>query len=114
MANMKTVPVPLAWEDLPLAYLASSYDGHSFEVDINRYTGIAYVRYPAHIQSLRVVREVMCCLLDSFFFDDLLDDCESMVDKRYGGVSERADALYRVDTSDGVARIVDCAGSVMA
>ena len=90
MCKTVTAEMPLDLDVLPLAYLAKSHDGHLFEIDVNRYNGVAYIRFPAHIPTLQVVREVICALSDSLFLDDLLDDYESMPDKVYVSIPDHS------------------------
>ena len=90
MAKTLQDKMPINIEDLPLAYLARSQEGQLFQIDVNQYNGVAYIRFPRHLPSLRVVREVFCAMSDSLFLDDLLDDYENMPDKVYVSVPDHS------------------------
>lgn len=101
MPKTVTAEIPLEWEDLPLGYMAKSHDGHLFEIDVNKYNGIAFIRFPAHVPTLRVVREIFCALSDSLFIDDLLEACEDMPNRQYAYVDPESPYIVQGD-SDGV------------
>ena len=101
MPKMVSADIPIEWDELPLGYLAKSHDGHLFEIDLNRYNGIAYIKFPAHVPTLRVVRDVFCALSDSLFLDDLLDAVEEMPKRQYAHISEHSPYCIKGD-SEGV------------
>lgn len=111
MAVTKSAEYELPLDDLPLGWLAKSYDGHLFEIDINRYNGVAFVRYPKHVPTLRVIREVFCAMSDTCMVDDLIADCESMPYREYGGVRQLS-GYTLVKDDDGI-RILDAEGGVI-
>lgn len=68
--NDAEMQIPI--EELPKSLIVTSFDGHLLEMDVNRFNGKAFVKYPVHLESLKLVSRIFAQLEAMGFIDDVI------------------------------------------
>lgn len=66
-------------EEMPKSLIATTFSGHMLEIDVNRYNGRVFVKYPINEESLKLVSRIFQLLDVSGFLENMILQPEKLI-----------------------------------